>query len=174
MKRGPERKKWYLLGAFAVVLAGLAFLNYRLSGNADKELTAAQPTDAPAVRAQAGISGAGDYFDMFRLERDEAREMEIGYLDEIIAAGATDSETLEEAQQQKLALVGNMEKEMVIETMIVAKGFRDAAVTFGSGTVNVVLDASEITEEQAAQILDIVLCETGFRAEQVKIVVNEQ
>ena len=169
-----DRKKWYLLAGFAVLLAGMVFLNYKLNDDADARLAAsAQPAGTPpAVSAQA--DAGTDYFDMFRKERDEVREIEIGYLDEIIAASASDSETLEEAQQQKLALVDNMEKELVIETMLIAKGFKDAAVTFGAGGVNVVVDAEELAAEQAAKILDIIINETGYTAEQVKIVANGQ
>ena len=75
---------------------------------------------------------------------------------------------------QKLALVNNMEKEFTIESLIRAKGFRDAAVTFHGGSVNVVVDCETLTDEQVAQILDIVQRETGESAENVKVIPGAQ
>ncbi len=50
-----------------------------------------------------------------------------------------------------------------------AKGFEDVAVTFHTGSVNVIVDAAELTDKQVAQILDIVLRETGEEAGNVKV-----
>ena len=119
----------------------------------------------PALEASA----PADYFQSFRDEREAVRKMEIEYLDEIIATSANDAETLNDAQQQKLELVSNMEKEFVIENLIRAKGFLDAAVTFRGGAVNVVVNAQELSKSEVAQILDIVRGETGESAENIKI-----
>ena len=91
------------------------------------------------------------------------------YLDEIIAASANDSETLKDATEQKLRLVANMEAEFSAESMIRAKGFSDAAVTFHKGSVNVVIATEELSSEEVAQILDIVKRETGEKTENIKI-----
>ena len=162
-----------ILVVFAVLLAGMVYVNYRLNSSADDALveTSSTPSGTP-VAAENTVTG--NYFEVFREERDRTREIEIGYLDEIIAASASDSETLEEAQQQKLALVANMEAELVIEKLLLAKGFKDAAVTFHAGNATVVVNAEEISSEQAAQILDIVTRETDLSAQQVKIVVNKE
>ena len=97
------------------------------------------------------------------------RSLEIEYLDEIIAASANDSETLKDATEQKLRLVANMEAEFSAESMIRAKGFSDAAVTFHKGSVNVVIATEELSSEEVAQILDIVKRETGEKTENIKI-----
>lgn len=54
-----------------------------------------------------------------------------------------------------------MEKELTVESLLKAKGFADAAVTLHSGAVNVILSAESLSEEQVAQVLDIVMRETG-------------
>ncbi|MEI3424655.1 MAG: SpoIIIAH-like family protein [Christensenellales bacterium] len=102
-------------------------------------------------------------------KRESTRLLEIEYLDEIIAASANDSETLKDATEQKLRLVANMEAEFSAESMIRAKGFSDAAVTFHKGSVNVVIAAEELSSEEVAQILDIVKRETGEKTENIKI-----
>lgn len=110
-----------------------------------------------------------NYFDAFRTDRDNLRANEIEYLEEIIADPNTDAETLQDAQQRKLDIVNNMEKEFVVENQIIAKGFADAAVTLRTGSVNVVVDAQELTEEQVAQILELVQRETEEKASNIKV-----
>lgn len=110
-----------------------------------------------------------DYFESFRRERESIRRQEMQYLDEVIATGNIDAQTLDQALEQKMALVENMEKEFTIESMISAKGFKDAAVTFHSDSVNVVVGAQTLSSAEVAQILDIVRRETGASAQNIKI-----
>ena len=81
----------------------------------------------------------------------------------------THTETLSDAQKHKLDLVNAMETELTVENLVRAKGFSDVIVSIHDGNVNVVVGAGKLTDEQVAQILDIVLRETGKRAENVKI-----
>ena len=64
---------------------------------------------------------SGDYFATFRDDREQVRKLEMEYLDEVIAASASDDETLADAQGQKLTLVENMEKEFTVESLIKAE-----------------------------------------------------
>lgn len=172
MKKGFF-KKYGLLLAAGLLLAGAIYANLRLNGEAAEEV----PSSALAQEAQEAavespeVSAAGDdYFETFRTERDAVRATEIEYLDEVIAVSYSDAETLADAQAQKMALVENMEAEFTIENLLRAKGFADAAVTFHKGSVNVVVDSPALSSEQVAQILDIVKRETGESADNIKIV----
>lgn len=109
-----------------------------------------------------------DFFAAYREERDSVRTQELAYLDAIVAQGA-DTETLSDAQQQKLELVNAMETELTVENLIRAKGFADVIVSIHKGNISVVVGADALNDEQVAQILDIVLRETGKSAENVKI-----
>ncbi len=183
MKFDEKKQKYVLIGALALLLAGVVYWNCTL--NAGREADAGdrvQHGEKLQIESMNGEGGgtlpastAGeDYFEAFRTERESVRELEIGYLDEIIATSASDAETLADAQAQKLALVNNMEAEFTIESLIRAKGFADAAVTFHGGSVNVIVDCETLSEEQAAQILDIVRSETGEPAENVKVIPGAQ
>lgn len=164
-------KKYLVLAVVAVLFAGAFVLNLIANGGGtgdtamDAEELAAENTAEPAPPA--------DYFETFRQDREEVRKLEMEYLDEVIAASATDQETLADAQGQKIALVENMEKEFTIESIIKAKGFEDAAVTFHSGTVNVVVKCDELNDGQVAQILDIVKNETGEPAKNIKVMAGQ-
>ena len=119
------------------------------------------------VTAQGRAQNA-DFFASYREERDTVRTQELAYLDAIVAQGA-DTETLSDAQQQKLELVNAMETELTVENLVRAKGFTDVIVSIHKGNINVVVGADSLSDEQVAQILDIVLRETGKSAENVKI-----
>ncbi len=163
-------KKYLVLAVVAVLFAGAFVLNIMANGDADKE---EYDVNAENMQATAETEVTADYFETFRQDREEVRKLEMEYLDEVIAASASDQETLGDAQKQKLALVDNMEKEFTIESMIKAKGFEDAAVTFHSGTVNVVVKSNELNEGQVAQILDIVKRETGEPAGNIKVMAGQ-
>ena len=124
-------------------------------------------SDVTQVSASGQTQSLG-FFASYREERDTVRTQELAYLDAIVAQGA-DEETLSDAQRQKLELVNAMETELTVENLIRGKGFTDAIVSIHSGNVNVVVSADALNDEQVAQILDIVLRETGKTAENVKI-----
>lgn len=165
-------KKYAVLLVAGILLAGAVYVNVRLNsgvkeGDAEQ---AALEAEAPEIALEQVGDAGTDYFEAFREERNAVRTSEIGYLDEVIAVSYSDAETLADAQAQKLALIENMEAEFTIESLLKAKGFADAAVTFHKGSVNVVVDSEELTSEKVAQILDIVQRETGESADNIKII----
>lgn len=163
-------KKYLVLAVVAVLFAGAFVLNLMANGETIEETNVDTGNTGTDV---AEYVAADDYFETFRQDREEVRQLEMEYLDEVIAASASDQETLADAQKQKLTLVENMEKEFAIESMIKAKGFEDAAVTFHSGTVNVVVKSDELEESSVAQILDIVQDQTGEPAKNIKVMAGQ-
>ena len=165
-------KKYLVLAVVAVLFVGAFVLNIMAGGEAAAETnTNLDIGDSGAEAAEQAL--ASDYFETFRQDREEVRQLEMEYLDEVIAASASDQETLADAQKQKLTLVENMEKEFTIESMIKAKGFEDAAVTFHSGTVNVVVKSDELEDSSVSQILDIVQAQTGEPAKNIKVMAGQ-
>lgn len=170
-------KKYIYIGVVALLLAGavwwsIAGSNTEIEGADSNVQTNGTDDESSENNAEVLAQTDGDYYEAFRKEREDTRNLELDYLDEIIEASASDSETLEDAQAQKLALVAQMEKEFTIENLIRAKGFSDAAVTFHQGAVSVVVDCETLSTEQAAQILEIVQNETGESAENIKVIEN--
>ncbi len=164
-------KKVLTLCGVVVVLVAAVVVNQTVIKNrtADEGTTAVQANGENASEvSSSGVVQQMSFFESFRSERDSTRSQEIAYIDSIIEQGA-DAETMADAQQQKLSIVDNMEKEMTIESLLKAKGFNDAAVTLHTGSVNVILSAEMLTDEQVAQVLDIIVRETGEKTENVKI-----
>lgn len=165
-KRRLNKKVLTLVGV-TVLLIGAIVTNL-LINNAKAKEEGTLPASAGAEDESVQASAQTSFFESFRQERDATRAEEIEYLDTIVEQGA-DEETLADAQQQKMTIVDNMEKEMTIESLLKAKGFTDAAVTLHDGSINVVLQAETLTDEQVAQVLDIIIRETGESAENIKV-----
>ena len=162
MKKLLNRRTMTLLAVCLLLLAAVA-ANVIMNRNEEKAAnsnTAAVSVSAPGAQ--------GSFFDMYRSERDSVRTQELAYLDAIVAQGG-DEATLSEAQKQKMTLVDCMESELNTENLIRAKGFEEVIVSMHNGSVNVIVDADVLTDEQVAQILDIVLRQTGETAENIKV-----
>lgn len=158
MKIKTRTKKILVLSVMVVLLVATGVLNWALNDR----LIDNTPADANAVTET--------FFAAYRSDREATRESEFLYLDAIITSETSSAEAKKAAEEQKLGLVERMEKELQLETLIKSKGFEDAIVTMSESGVNVVVGASEVTAEQAAQILDIVQTETTFKAADVKII----
>ena len=169
VKAKLNRKVLTLCGV-AALLVGAVTANLLINRDKAAEADKTVPTVSEQSGEDAALTASQlSFFDSFRAERETTRQQEIAYIDTIIEQGA-DAETMADAQQQKLSIVESMEKEMTIESMLKAKGFADAAVTLHAGSVNVVLSAETLTDEQVAQVQDIIVRETGERTENIKVI----
>lgn len=165
-------KKASIIVLTAVLLILAVYFNYRVNqrdnagvgGEAAPEIIPSENSaDTPAM-------GAGvNYFSAYRESREQQRAKEIEYLRLIINDERTDSETLQDAQEQLMDIVSGMEMEFTLEQLLLAKGFNDVAVTFHNGSINVIVDAATLAQEQVAQILEVVIRETGEQAGNVKV-----
>lgn len=84
------------------------------------------------------------------------------------------SETLNEEQKQTavnsmISMTDIAEKETAAEILLEAKGFGDVVVSISSDMVDVVVNAAELSEQQRAQIEDIVKRKTGMSSENIII-----
>ena len=70
----------------------------------------------------------------------------------------------------KLELTDTMEKEMLLEGLLKAKGFEDVFVTLSDESINVVVKDAELNQSEVAQILELVQRETSASAQNVKII----
>lgn len=70
---------------------------------------------------------------------------------------------------QMVAMTEIAEKETAAETMLASKGFLDSVVSISKDSADVVVNASELTEANRAQIEDIVTRKTGVAAQNIVI-----
>ncbi len=164
-----------IIAVVAALLIGAVYLNVQLNGQASSPAPSPSPTHSAGgtdIDTSIQSSAGTNYFADFRTSREQTRNREIEYLNAIINNENTDAETLKDAQKQMTEIVDCMEKEFTIESLLKAKGFTDAAVTFHYGSVNVIVDTATLTNEDVAQILDIVKRETGEEAQNIKVSAN--
>lgn len=162
-------KRVLTVAGICLLLAAAVVTNVLL--NRDATESKAQTASVKKTEAQTVSTIHGTdigFFESYREERDNVRTQELAYLDAIVAQGA-DEATLSDAQQQKLDLINCMEMELTVENLVRGKGFDDVIVSMHAGSVNVIVGAQSLTDEQVAQILDIVLRETGESAKNVKV-----
>ncbi len=153
-----NKKKIIILVSLVVLLVATGCLNYFLTVKAKG---GASPVDG---------SGNVTFFSTYRTDREATRAQEVLYLEDIITSANSTQEVITSAQEKKLNLVGNMEVELSLEGLIKAKGFEDCIVTISKNNVNVVVKDSELTVQEAAQILNIIVAETDYNAKNVIII----
>ena len=150
-----KKKKIVLLSVMVALLIASGVLNFTLN--------------------DAGIidnGGGGETLSVFaeyRENRVSTREEEILILDTIIADPNSSEAAKASAEELKLQICRNMETELVLETQIKSKGFQDAIVTISSTSISVAVDQAEISSQEMAQILSIVVSETGKSPSIVRI-----
>ncbi|MDD5016942.1 MAG: SpoIIIAH-like family protein [Eubacteriales bacterium] len=175
--KNKNTKKYLLLAGLIVVLIAVGYINFAIGNDADTQV-AANTDEAIEVEdaLQAddlAVMSTEDYFKDYKANRESVRTTEVAYLDSIIENENSDADTVKDAQSQKIEIVRAMEAELTIEGLLVAVGFSDAIVTVQEGSVNVVLDAAEISSEEAAKILEIVREETDEPAQNIKVILQD-
>lgn len=145
-----KKKKIIIMSSLVFLLAVTAVLNVLLASN---------------VFASNGEAvTTANYFTTFRSERITTRSEELLQLDEVIALYEEDSTEYQEAVDLKLKIVGMMEKELLLETLIKSRGFSDAVVSIGmnSDNVNVFINSDELDYNTALSIYMMLKDEVGI------------
>lgn len=179
-----SRKKGAVYGIIAVMLCVAVYLNWSYVQTPDDLLSASQ-TSTSSQTEQGSDEGekenteqtantvtTSDYFSESRLSREQSRDEAISILKDTIASDTSDAEAKELANAQISEMADASVTEATIESLIKAKGYQDAVVFIGSDSINVIVSTPEagFTETDASKISDIVVAETSFRPDQIKIV----
>ena len=133
---------------------------------------AADPAESPeAPQAPA----ASSYFDTARLSRQQSRDNALSLLREAAEQENAEQTAIDDANRAIQTLAGYTMLESQIENLVVAKGYADCVAFMGENSISVVVSAAEdgLQTEDVAKITDIVLSETDYRADQIKIMEAE-
>ncbi len=117
-----------------------------------------------------GTTTTSSYFQTYRTDRESTRDQEMLYYDAIIASESSSEEAIKNAEEAKLALIDQMEQELVVEGLIKSKGFADCVVTISDSNVNAVVKAAELTSGEVAQIVSVIQTELSVGIENIKII----
>lgn len=156
-----KRKKTFILCGMALLLVATGVLNYTLNKKVNTENEPASTVTTANV----------NFFETYKTDRNSARNSQVELLNEIINSEYSTASERSTATQTKQELQAKMEKELILEGLIKAKGFEDAVVTIGSSYYNVIVkDDGSLGDNQVAQILSVIKSETGASANNVKII----
>ncbi len=150
-----KRTKIIILSAMILLLGVTAYLNVALNSSIYNDNTTIETSS---------------YFQTYRSDRESTRDQEMLYYDAIIASDSSTEEAIKNAEEARLELVSQMEKELVVEGLIKSKGFEDCVVTISDSNVNAVVKASSLTSEQVAQIVSVIQTELSTNIANIKII----
>ena len=196
------RNQWKRNAVVATVLlfvCAAVYLNWRYAGNiaegeptapvsgqeeggstkvlGDATLVGGVPTlaDENLAAGEGAAASAATYFDTARLSRQQSRDNALSILREAAGQANVEQAVLDEANQAIQTLAGYTMLEGQIENLVVAKGYADCVAFMGENSISVVVSAAEdgLQTEDVAKITDIVLSETSYTADQIKIMEAE-
>ena len=104
-----------------------------------------------------------------RVQRDQTRAKNTESLLEIINSEVVSESQKQGAVEQMLELTDVSEKETGAETLLSAKGFEDVVVSISDSKVDVVVNQTEVSDAQRAQIEDVITRKTGIPPEHIVI-----
>lgn len=125
--------------------------------------------DNPGEAVLTGGTSVTDYIANVQLSREQVRAKNKETLMEIINNENADPQAKETAVQDMIDMTAIAEKENAAETLLMAKGFADPVVSITDGKVDVVINASSLTDPERAQIEDIVKRKAEVTAENIVI-----
>lgn len=104
-----------------------------------------------------------------KMMKEQVRAKNKETLLEIINSTTLSDEQKQSAVNTMVAMTTIAEQEMEAEILLEAKGFSDVVVSISDSSVDVVVNAAELTDAQRAQIEDIVKRKTNQPAENIII-----
>lgn len=118
---------------------------------------------------------SGSYFSTSRLNRQQARDNALSLLQEAAKDEKADQTAVDEANASIQTMADATVTEAQIENLITAKGYTDCVAFLGEDSISVVVSALDngMTDADAARIGEIVMEQTGLKADQIKIIEAE-
>ncbi len=162
MKSLSKKKKIIILSVMIALLLVTGYVNVALNSSLSSNST---QTSASSTTA--------NFYTTYRNERESTRTQEIQFYDSIIASATSSEDAKQEAEDNKMALISQMEKELVTEGIIIGKGFDDVIVTSSTANVNVFVKSAELSATEVAQITSVVTEQLGVEIDKIIIIPSE-
>ena len=148
----------------------LASVSAEAESTADIETPEGEKVGEAVLTSSAS---AGAFSASAKLNREQVRSKNEASLLEII----NNTDISEDMKADAIASMNRMtdraEKELDAELLLEAKGFKDSVVSINDDSVDVIVGAAEITDEQKAQIEDIVTRKTEINVSDIVITTME-
>ena len=178
-------KRSAVVATVLLFVCAAVYLNWRYAGNVAGQVSASvEDSGSTKVLGEAALVGGEivgaqaettGYFDSARLSRQQSRDNALSLLREASEQENAEQTALDEANRAIQTLAGYTMLESQIESLVIAKGYADCVAFMGDNSVSVVVSAANdgLQTEDVAKIMDIVLTETNYTADQIKILEAE-
>ena len=110
-----------------------------------------------------------DYFESAKLSREQTSAKNKETLLDLVNSKSASDVQKEQAMNEIMAMTAVNEKETATENLLAAKGFEEVVVTIVDDSVDVIVNAEELTEQQIAQIEDVVKRKTECSSDKIVI-----
>lgn len=180
-------KRNAVVATVLLFVCAAVYLNWRYAGDVAEQVsgTVQESGESTRVLGEAALVGGeivtgegaetAGYFDSARLSRQQSRDNALSLLREASEQENVEQAALDEANRAIQTLAGYTMLENQIENLVIAKGYADCVTFMGDNSVSVVVSAADdgLQTEDVAKITDIVLTETNYTADQIKILEAE-
>ena len=126
-------------------------------------------TEPGSVVLTSGNGVASGVISAAKLNREQIRAKNKESLMDIINNSSLTEASKAEAGAKLSAITESSEKEIAAELLLEAKGFNDVVVSLTDGNADVVVNKTQLTDSQRAQIEDIIKRKTGVTADKITI-----
>ena len=140
-----------------------------IASTAEKEDAETEETHKVGEAVMVSTTIQSNFTGNARLIREQRRAQSKETLMSIIDSTTISEEQKQLAVETLVNLTTIAEKENAAELLLEAKGFADPIVNIVENEVDVVINAISVTDQQIAQIEDIVMRKTGFEPEDITI-----
>ena len=160
---------------FVWAAVGLNWTYNNRWGTPDTELVYAEDEMMLAAEAsfEESLMTAGtEYFAEARLTRQLSRDEALSLLETAASSDGASQETIDSVMNAISAMATCSMQESQIENLLIAKDFEDCVVYIGNESVTVAVPApiDGLSEEEVAQITDIICKETQYKAAPLGII----
>lgn len=173
MKKGKVLGKGQLaVGVMVVALVAAIWLNTKYMPTSTKYLGEASfvsATDEDEV-VETSAKTENDYFTTAKNERKKAMNEAIETIEETLKNENLSESDKASAMKKIEEIAETLEKESNIETLLKAKGFKQAVAVIGKDGINIIVSSDGLTTANTLQIQDIVTTESGIDLSKIKII----
>lgn len=167
-------KRTVIIACAVLLIAAAVVLNLVLFNGKDNTVDPNVPSDGTVNEGEGNgdttvVEGDG-YFSATQVSRQRARDEALEVLQSVVDSESADEATKTEALLEIADLARAMEAEANIETMVMAKGFERCVAVINGDTCSVVVNGTELQENQISQINEIVYEQAGILPANIRIV----
>lgn len=126
--------------------------------------------EKPEDKTEETVAPTTEYFTEAKLSKDNSRSKALEILNQTAVNESFDSEVRKQAQNKIISIADATEKEVIIENVAKAKGYKDISVYIDGESVEIIVKKNNFSSEDVKTIKEIVTSELDTSAKNIKII----